>query len=98
MGEISERTEQIAEDVAELKYRQELEDIDRQWERERESYMVSDKHGRRDVPSAEGAIVRGVLGLVVGTVCMIMGIHANGSGAVALVGLVVIASTPRALP
>ena len=91
LGEISERTNRIAKDVAELKYRQKLDDIDRRWERERESYMVTDKNGHRDVPSAESAIVRGVLGLAAGIVCMIMGIHSNGSGTVALVGLVVIA-------
>ncbi len=66
LGEISERTEQIAEDVAELKYRQELEDLDRQWERERESYMVSDKHGRRHVPSRAGGLIGAVVAVVFG--------------------------------
>ena len=66
LGEIGKRTEQIAEDVAELKYRQELEDLDRQWERERESFMVSDKHGRRQVPSKGGGLVGAIVAVIFG--------------------------------
>ncbi len=66
LGEIGQQTQRIAEDVAELKYRQELEDIDRQWEQERETYMVAGKHGHRHIPSTFGSAVSGIVVVVFG--------------------------------
>ena len=41
----------------------ELARIDREWERERERYLVQSRFGRRYVPSAAAAVVMGVLGV-----------------------------------
>lgn len=38
----------------------ELERIDREWNMERENYLVSGKHGTRHVPSKTGSIVGGI--------------------------------------
>lgn len=66
LGEIGQQTQQITADVAELKYRQQLEDIDRQWEQERESYMVTGKHGHRHLPSTSGSVIGGIMVVVFG--------------------------------
>ena len=90
LGEISERTERIAEDVAELKYRQELEDIDRQWEIERESFMVSDKHGHRSIPSTGGSVIGGIVVVVFGLFWTVTAAGIGG-GPIALFGVLFIA-------
>jgi hypothetical protein len=54
LREMSERLEQ-------LEYENELARIDREWEMERERYMVTSRYGRRYVPSAAAAVVMGVV-------------------------------------
>lgn len=44
VDQIDQRTESMARQLAELRYHQELENLDRQWERERERYLVTNKH------------------------------------------------------
>lgn len=43
-----------------LELEAELERIDREWNMERENYLVSGKHGTRHVPSKTGSIVGGI--------------------------------------
>jgi hypothetical protein len=42
--------------------------IDREWERERERYMVTTKYGRRYVPSTGAAVVVGLISVSVGLI------------------------------
>ncbi len=89
LGEISERTERIEEDLAELKSRQEVEDIDREWEREREAYMVTNKHGHRRVPTSAGSAIGGLVVVVFGIFWTVMASQIGG-GPFALFGVVFI--------
>ena len=43
--------EKLGEQLAETRYQNELERIDREWQIEREHFMVADKHGRRHIPT-----------------------------------------------
>lgn len=60
--------EKLGEQLAEVRYQNELERIDREWAIEREKYMVPDRYGRRYVPttgaSLAGGIGIGVFGLI----------------------------------
>ncbi len=63
----NEDTAKLASQLAEVRYQNELERIDREWEAEREKYYVVDKHGHRYIPTVAqglgGAVVIGVFGL-----------------------------------
>jgi len=50
----------------------ELERIDREWEKERERYMVTTKYGRRYVPSTGAAVVVGLISVSVGLIWTMM--------------------------
>lgn len=54
--------------LAEVRYQNELERIDREWAQEREKYMAIDRYGRRFIPNSTqslgGAIFVGVFGLL----------------------------------
>jgi hypothetical protein len=62
----AEVSENLAAQLAEVRYQNELARIDREWEIEKEQYMVSDKHGRRHIPTQGeglmGAIIIGAFG------------------------------------
>ncbi len=48
---VLESVNELRSDVQELKLKSELEQVDRDWERERGELLVTDKHGRSSVPS-----------------------------------------------
>jgi hypothetical protein len=45
---------------------EELDRIDREWEKERERYMVTTKYGRRYVPNTGAAVVVGLISVSIG--------------------------------
>lgn len=61
-------------ELAELRAEKELERIDREWEAERQQFMVSDKHGHKSLPTAGGSLVVGVVGAVFGVIWTAMAI------------------------
>ena len=77
LEELQATTQSIARDVAKIKTRSEVEDLDRSWTLERSNYMVQGKHGHVSKPSKTGAIVMGVFmggfGLFWSTIAMGMG-------------------------
>ena len=48
--------EHLAAQLEEVKFQNELAQLDREWELEREKYMVSGKYGRRYTPTAGGGL------------------------------------------
>jgi hypothetical protein len=53
--------EVLAGHLEEVHEQNELARIDREWELEREKYMVADRYGRRQVPTTGGSIIGGVI-------------------------------------
>ncbi len=51
----------LGEQLAEVRYQNELERIDREWEMEKEQYTVAGQNGRREVPTAGAGIAAGVV-------------------------------------
>lgn len=50
-----------ARDVEVIKLQNELERLDREWQMEREGYMITGKYGRRYMPSRTGSLALGVV-------------------------------------
>lgn len=89
LEQIDQRTEQLTEQVAHLSYQNEIHRLDREWELERERYMVTGKHGHRRIPSETGSLVGGAVATVFGIGWMVFASQIGG-GAFALFGLVFI--------
>jgi LSD1 subclass zinc finger protein len=86
LAQVSQQTEALTEQVKFLTYQNELSALDRQWETERKSYMIRDKHGHRHVPSEVASVIgggaMGIMGLV------FLGISASaGAGMPAFMGV-----------
>ena len=88
LEELDERTEELQEEVERLRYQSELARIDRDWEREKEQYMITDKNGRRREPSEIGSILGGVVAVGFGIFWMAMA--SSQAGGLALFGIVFI--------
>ncbi len=56
------------EEPEKLEFQNELERIDREWETERERYMITSKYGRRYVPSSGAAVVVGLFSVSMGLI------------------------------
>ncbi len=61
LDQLTKQTEELSERVDRLSEQGEVASLDRQWELERENYLVSDKHGGRHIPSEGGAIGGGIV-------------------------------------
>jgi DNA-directed RNA polymerase subunit RPC12/RpoP len=72
--QLAETTENLAAQVSKLTRQNEVEALDRQWEREKESYMVTNKHGAKHLPSRGGATAAGVMVCVFGVIWTIMAV------------------------
>jgi uncharacterized membrane protein len=68
--------------LEQLEYQNELARIDREWDMEREQYMITSRYGRRYVPSAAAAVVMGVVivGFGVFWTAMAFGMASNFGG------------------
>src|SRR5262249_50719590 len=58
--ELAGAIDQMAGQLAHLVHEQELERIDREWEEERQQYMIENKQGFRSVPNTTSSVVGGV--------------------------------------
>jgi hypothetical protein len=73
MEQTAQRLEEAETQLAELVYRNHVNEETRRWEREREQYMIKDKHGNRSVPNE-------AMGWVMLAVTTVMGMFVLGSG------------------
>lgn len=62
----------MANHIEHITDEQELARIDREWELEREQYLVSNRGGRREVPSTIGSVIGGIFIAGFGTVWTVM--------------------------
>ena len=61
LEKLTTKTDQLSEQVNNLSGLSELAALDREWELERENYMVTSKHGGKHIPSEAGSIGGGVV-------------------------------------
>ncbi len=64
--------EKLGEQLAETRYQNELARLDREWQIEREKYMVADRYGRRHVPTTGASLAGGIFIGVFGVFWTIM--------------------------
>ena len=77
--QLTETTENLTEQVSKLTRQNELEALDRQWQHDRESFMVADKHGRKRLPTEGMALMGGVASTVIGGLWTILAIGITSS-------------------
>jgi hypothetical protein len=70
----------LADQLAEVRYQNELARIDREWQIEREKYMIADKYGRRHVPTAGMGLGAAVVGGVFGALWTIFAFALTSGG------------------
>ncbi len=61
LEQLTAKTDQLSEQVSNLTSYTELAVLDREWELERENYMVTSKHGAKSIPSEAGSIGGGIV-------------------------------------
>jgi LSD1 subclass zinc finger protein len=71
-------TSKLAGQIAHLRFQNELERIDREWEYEREGYLVKQKDGSLVEPSRASAIFFGVIFAIIGLIEIVITIAAGG--------------------
>jgi hypothetical protein len=86
---LDQRTARMEDQLNVLQIQNEVERLDREWESERESYLVSGRNGTRRLPTKTGSLV-GTL-IVGGVGAFWMAIASQVNGFFALIGVFVIA-------
>ena len=66
MEQIHESTQRMAGNLGVIELQNDLERLDREWEQQKEGYMVRGKNGNRYLPSAGGSIFQGAITIVFG--------------------------------
>ncbi|MEQ9408708.1 MAG: hypothetical protein RIK87_13310 [Fuerstiella sp.] len=61
LDRLAEKTEQLSERIDDLSSHTEVATLDREWEFEREKYMVTGRDGSRHIPTEGGSIAGGVM-------------------------------------
>ena len=69
----------ISDQLAAVRYQNELTRIDREWQIEREKYFVASRYGRRQIPTAGMGIGTALVGGVFGTIWTVMAVAITGS-------------------
>ena len=68
MEKLDKNTERMAGNLRVIELQNELARMDREWESQRESFMVTGKHGQRSLPSGAGSAFGGVFAAVFGVI------------------------------
>ena len=63
---LASETAPLDEPLRQIQWQNELARLDREWELEREHYMITGKHGTRYVPQAGQSLLGGVIAVVFG--------------------------------
>lgn len=90
LDQINQRTQHIEQQVEALRLQQELEQLDREWERQRAGLLDRDQQGHTSVPGTAGAIVGPFIICVFGVIWIAMAASAGAPGAMPLMGFVII--------
>src|SRR5437764_601090 len=69
----------LADQLGEVRYQNELARLDREWEAERERYMITDRYGRRYLPTPGMGIGMAIVGGVFGVLWTVMAVAITGS-------------------
>ena len=80
LDRLERKTDELSEQVESLTANSALEALDREWELERENFMIETKNGGRHLPTRGNAVGGGIAIAVFGTFWTIMAIAITSSG------------------
>ncbi|WP_372717560.1 hypothetical protein [Novipirellula sp.] len=66
VDKLTETTQSLSEQVSQLTANQKIADLDRQWELQRNDFMITGKNGRTHLPTEGTAMVGGIVAVVFG--------------------------------
>jgi hypothetical protein len=66
LEELQKTTQTLVSDVAALKRNSEIEQLDRDWERKKENYLVRGKNGSTSLPNAAAAVFGSFVAMIFG--------------------------------
>ncbi|EMI15535.1 putative membrane protein [Rhodopirellula maiorica SM1] len=66
VDKLTETTQSLSEQVSRLTANQEIADLDRRWEMQRNEFMITGKNGRTHLPTEGTAMVGGIVAVVFG--------------------------------
>jgi len=85
LEDIGRTTEKMAGNLRVIELQNDLERLDREWDRRRESFMITGKDGHRSIPTQAGSVIGGVAMVVMGLA--VLGITSNIGGPAPLFGI-----------
>ncbi len=89
MEKLEKNTERMAENLRVIELQNELARMDREWEQERETFMVEGKHGKRSLPSKDASAMSLVVGVIAGLILLGISLSSGNSSVFGFVGLLV---------
>lgn len=89
LDKIERTTDHLAHKLKVIEIQNDVEQLDREWEKFRNVALIHDKHGRASEPSAAASAVGGMIGIIGGLAWVVVCVT-NGSPAFALAGLGII--------
>lgn len=90
LDQIESKQDELLDKLSTLERQNQLAQVDRQWDRERERYLVTNKQGHRREPNRAAAIMSGILVLAFGIFWMVVVTSKARSPSFSLFGLVFI--------
>lgn len=90
MEQLNERSEDMAEDLEAIRVHKDIEKLDREWNSDKEHFMLTDEDGHKHMPSSAGSFVGGVIAIIVGIAWMGFTSSMSNAGIFPLFGLVFI--------
>lgn len=70
LEKLEKQSDEMAEDLKVIRLQNDLEKLDREWDREMQGFMVTGKNGERSIPSTGGSIAGGVFAMIFGVIWM----------------------------
>ena len=85
---LGEMQEDLGQKLDILRAQNELERLDREWAIERETFMVSNQHGARKIPSSAGSLIGGLFAAGFGIIWTVIASSSGAPGIFPMVGVV----------
>jgi hypothetical protein len=81
LGDIADKTERMAENLDAIRIQNEIEKLDREWQMQREGFLIRSENGNTREPSAAGAVFGGAVLILFGILWVSMLSHGSKAGA-----------------
>lgn len=90
LEKLEKKSDEMAGDLKVIRLQNELEKLDREWDREMQGFMVTGKNGQKSLPSGAGSMAGGVIAIIFGVIWMGFASSMGAPGFFPLFGLVFI--------